>query len=259
LLTFDNVTERYIYESKLISEKERAEQSDRLKSAFLANMSHEIRTPMNAIIGFSEMLKYPDISSDERNEFVNIINYRSKDLLNLINDIIDVSKIESGIFSFQIKKVSLIEIVQEVYDSFKSEEKIINNQIEYKLNYFVNPENIQITTDKGKLKQLLSNLLNNAIKFTKKGKVELRVFNKNGSIFFDIIDTGIGIEEFNKSKIFDRFIQVEMGADRPFEGAGIGLTICKAIVDKFDGKIDLKSKIGKGSMFRVELPININK
>jgi signal transduction histidine kinase len=146
-------------------------------------------------------------------------------------------------------------LINEVYNSFKSEEKILKNQIEFKLNYFVNPEEIKIKTDKGKLKQLLSNLINNAIKFTHKGKVEIRVFNKINEIIIDVIDTGIGIEEQNQNIIFDRFIQVEMNANRPFEGAGIGLTISKAIVDKLNGKISVKSKVGKGSVFRVEIPI----
>lgn len=255
LISIDNITGQIENEKNLIKQKEKAMESERLKTAFLANMSHELRTPLNAIIGFSEMIKYSGISENEKQEYTNIINQRSKDLLALLNNILETSKIEAKSYDLAFAKTDLKELTYDVFNSFNSEPKIVNGNINYSIKYFLNPKYQFYKTDSTKLKQIITNLINNAIKFTEEGKVELRVYNTTRHIKIDVIDTGIGIDEKDKDEVFKRFIQADMKSTRKFEGAGLGLSISKGLAEIINAELDLKSKTGKGSVFSLKLGI----
>ncbi len=236
-----------------ILEKERAVQSDKLKSAFLANMSHEIRTPMNAIVGFSQLA---EASSDEskRNEYIQIVQNNAMYLLQLIDDIIDISKIESGQLDIHHTTFSLSDLFREV-------ELIIKQQlIKYEKPYLllkveIPDEGLSITSDRVRIKQILINLLNNAAKHTEQGELMYGVRLSNGYFEFFVSDTGSGIELQHQDKIFDRFYKVEQPYSETIQrGTGIGLSIVKNLVDLLGGKIWFNSIPGKGTDFFFTIP-----
>jgi PAS domain S-box-containing protein len=234
--------------------KEKAEESDKLKSAFLANMSHEIRTPMNAIIGFSGLMADRTISRERIDEYLKLINLGCQQLLCVINDIIDISKIEAKQISLYPETFNLNDVLNELYVIYKLQAENKDLSLVY-LKDRTN-ENIQIKTDKIRVKQVLGNLLSNAIKFTHKGKVEYGYSFKENLIEFYVKDTGIGIARENHSLIFERFRQVDSTCTRNYGGNGLGLSIAKALVEKLGGNITLKSKFGKGTTFFVSIPFD---
>ncbi len=240
----------------LILAKEKAEESDRLKTAFLHNISHEIRTPMNAIIGFSEFLNEPKLSPEKRQFFTNIIIQSSNQLLSIITDIINIATIEAGQEKIDIKEVNIQSICKLIHEQF------INNanQQQVTLSYSAaSPGNEPIIfTDETKLIQILTNLVGNALKFTKKGHVHFGYTIKENEIEFFTEDTGIGISPDMHEEIFKRFRQVEFAATRQFGGSGLGLSISKAYVELLGGKIWLTSKPGVGSSFYFNIPLNKN-
>ncbi|MDP2068405.1 MAG: LytS/YhcK type 5TM receptor domain-containing protein [Lutibacter sp.] len=225
--------------------KEQAEQSDRLKSAFLANMSHEIRTPMNSILGFSDLLKESKLTSDKRTKYISVIEHSGKRMLNIIDDIVLISKIESGNVEIHNFKCSINEQIVSVYDLFKEEiaQKGIN--FSYK-NALLDSEAI-INTDGEKIYAVLVNLIKNAIKFTHKGSVEfgyiLKKENVPVELEFFVSDTGEGVRQEQKELIFERFRQGSEALNRNYEGAGLGLTISKAFVEMLGGRIWVESEV----------------
>ncbi len=250
--THTDITELKKIQNDLREAKNKAEESDRLKSAFLANMSHEIRTPMNGILGFADLLSDENLSRDEINEYVAIIKKSGQRMLATINDIIDISKIESG----------QIDIIAGDLD--------INKQLEYLHNFFL-PEakkkgillnllkspsgkSIKIRTDQTKFNAILTNLIKNAIKFTEKGEIQIGYQVKEKEIEFYVTDTGIGIPEDRLEAIFDRFVQADLTTTKPYEGSGLGLSISKGYIELLGGRIWTESKIGKGSTFRFTHP-----
>jgi signal transduction histidine kinase len=244
----------------LIAAKEKAEQSDKLKSAFLANFSHEIRTPMNAVMGFSYLLKHEDRTEAEKNEFVDIIISSSQYLLNLINEIIDISRIEAGELTLDIKPTNLCQIVTGIITQYE-EQKALMNKTHIKL--LLNPEfknsHLSVNTDPIKLHQILVNLLENALKFTEEGSIEfgfaIKQYEGKNFIVIHVQDTGIGINEDAKGFIFERFRKVEnAGADKLYRGAGLGLAISKRLVELLGGNIWVDSELNKGSVFYFTLP-----
>jgi len=239
---------------ELTKSKEKAEESDRLKSAFLANMSHEIRTPMNGIIGFAELLKDTDLREDAAKSYIDIINNCGHQLLSIINDIIDISKIEAGQFTVNIAPVSVKETFFELSSIYKpsAQKKNIEINIEHQLF----DEQSVILTDENRLKQILNNLISNAIKFTQNGEIILGCSVKDRELLFYVKDTGIGIPDDFKSVIFERFRQVELEKNRQYGGTGLGLSICKALVELLGGKIWLESEEDKGSCFFFTIPYN---
>ncbi len=247
-----DVTERKQYELEIIAAKQKAEESDRLKSAFLANMSHEIRSPMNSIVGFANILKEPDLSHDERKEYVEIINGSSRQLLSLINDVIDISKIESGIFSLEKSRFSLAKVLSEIQKEFSLEAQKKN--LDLKLNIDTSLKETDILADLTRFKQIFHNLIGNALKFTYEGFVEFGCNICNEGLCFYVKDSGIGISKDNFEIIFDRFRQIEDSSTRSFGGTGLGLAITKALVEKMDGSITVESTAGKGSVFSFVLP-----
>jgi signal transduction histidine kinase len=232
--------------------REKAKESDRLKSAFLHNLSHEIRTPLNAIVGFSTLLSETENGSDEQQEYRDIITGSTDHLLEIINDIVEISNIEAANVTIRKEEVSLNTLIRNIYDRFSrtAAEKNIS------LSYVMSPDGdkVSLFTDEHKLSQILSNLIGNAMKFTKEGGVEYGYVVREGRVEFFVSDTGIGIPAEHHDKVFDRFYQAESGSTRNFPGTGLGLTISKAYVELMGGKIWFVSEPRKGSIFYFSLP-----
>jgi signal transduction histidine kinase/CheY-like chemotaxis protein len=230
----------------------KAEESERLKSAFLANMSHEIRTPMNGILGFAELLNDPELTGERQKEYLSIIKKSGKRMLNLINDIINISKIESGLVEMNIEVSSINELIDFVYSFFKIEAE--QKGIKLSTRITLQQEDSLIKTDREKIYAILTNLIKNALKFIKSGSIEIGCSKKENFIEFYVSDTGPGISDEQKSIIFDRFRQGSESLTRNYEGFGLGLSISKAYIEMLGGKIWLESEPGKGSTFYFTLP-----
>lgn len=239
---------------KLEAAKNRAEQSDKLKSAFLANMSHEIRTPMNGIIGFANLLNETE-SKEEREEFVKIIVDNGNHLLNLINEIIDISKIEAGILELNLREFSLNELLDELHKFFLSDKNVMAKNLEVRCKKGLPDDQSVIIFDRTRLKQVLINLMNNACKFTEKGSVEVGYYLNAGQLIFYVKDTGPGLDEEMQKYIFERFMTATIDSTPQQEGSGLGLAISKAFVNLFGGDIWIESKPGDGSIFYFNLMV----
>src|SRR5450759_2400591 len=249
-----DITKRKQAESELIKAKEKAEESDRLKSAFLTNMSHEIRTPMNGILGFAELLKEPNLSSDDMEDYIQTIQISGARMLNTINNIVDISKIESGLIQVDIKETDINEKIEFTYKFFKPEVESKGMQLFFK-NGLPSKETI-IKTDNEKVYGILTNLVRNAIKFTYEGSIEFGYEKKGEYLEFYVKDTGVGIPENQKELIFERFRQGSENHTRGYEGSGLGLSICKSYVEMLGGEIWVESEEGKGSIFYFTIPYN---
>ena len=239
---------------KLVKAMEQAEKSDRLKSAFLANMSHEIRTPMNGILGFAELLKEPDLAGDKQQEYIKIIEKSGLRMLNIINDIVDISKIESGLMKVDHKESNIIEQMEYVYTFFKPE--IESKRLQLVLKRTLSAKEAIITTDREKIYAILINLVKNAIKYTNEGSIEFGCDKKGDNLEFFVKDTGIGIPKDRQVAIFERFIQADITDKMARQGAGLGLSITQAYVEMLGGKIWVDSEEGIGSTFYFTLPYN---
>ncbi|MEI6174822.1 MAG: PAS domain S-box protein [Bacteroidota bacterium] len=261
---YRDITDRRNIEKNLIAAKEKAEESDKLKSAFLSNMSHEIRTPMNAILGFSTLLSDPGVTVEERGEFIHIIKERGIDLLRIIDDIIDVAKIESGQIKVEIEDC-LINLLLSNLVVTLNEVKRKTNKINVMLNCLPgNPDKeFSIRTDGNRLRQIMTNLIENALKFTDEGFVEfgytLKKTGTDSFIEFFVRDTGIGIPEEMHDVIFERFRQVDDTNTRKYGGTGLGLTISKNLIRLMGGEIRLSSESHQGTTFYVLFPLLLSK
>jgi PAS domain S-box-containing protein len=247
-----DISVRKRFEQELITAKERAVESDKLKTAFLHNISHEIRTPMNAIIGFSALLNEPDLNQDTQRSYLKIITDSSDQLLAIVNDIIEISNIEVGILKATFNEINLNAQLMQIYQQFNH--KAAEKKIEFKLHTTLSGSRSLIQTDSLKLMHILSNLLNNAFKFTMGGKITFGYNYEGDFLNFFVSDTGIGIQEDQFEKIFERFYQVESTVARAYEGTGLGLSISKAYVEFLGGRIWLTSQPDKGSTFYFTLP-----
>ena len=242
---------------ELLIAKEKAEESDRLKTAFLQNMSHEIRTPMNAIMGFSGLLSRNFDDKSKLEKFSQIINQRCSDLLDIINDILDIAKIESGQLSTNMEDCNITDIFNELNSFFTEYKKRIDKQhINLSQQFNCEQSYSNFKTDKVKLKQILINLIGNAFKFTEHGSVEFGCKLENDLLIFHVSDTGIGIPEDKHEYIFDRFAQLHQSVNRNIGGTGLGLSIAKALTGLLGGKMWLHSEPGKGSAFYFSIPYN---
>ncbi len=239
-----DISEQLRYEAQLKKAKEKAEESDRLKSAFLSNMSHEIRTPLNAIVGFSAIMADID-NAEERKKFCNIIESSNKRLLSLINEVLDLSKIESGTLAFDYTPVKINDLYREIFMTHQLCAKQASLVLE------LPDEEVCINTDKNRLTQVISNLINNAVKFTPKGTITIGYRLIPDFVEFYVKDTGIGISKDKVDKIFNRFVKVDNFAP----GTGLGLSICKTIVERLGGDISVTSEEGVGSLFSFRIPV----
>ncbi len=237
--------------------KEKAEESDRLKSAFLANMSHEIRTPMNAIVGFTELLNYTSPAEEEEKTYRKLIEQNSNLLLHLIDDIIDIAKIEAGELKVQLKKTNIAEILESTIKVFNNrKEQLEKDHISITKSFDKKLDNPVLKTDPFRLQQIISNLLDNALKFTEAGSVEVGYFydEKEQNLVLYVKDSGIGMTHEQKALIFDRFGKIEERTKKLYRGAGLGLAISKNLTEMLGGNIWVKSELDKGSTFYISIP-----
>jgi PAS domain S-box-containing protein len=244
--------ERVKYHQELKLAKIKAEENDRLKSAFLANMSHEIRTPMNGIMGFAQLLKEPFSTAEEQKEYIKVIEKSGERMLNIINDLIDISKVESGQMLVVISETNINIQLEETYAFFTPE--VEKKGIKLILSKGLGNDKSIVLTDKEKIYAILTNLVKNAIKYSNEGEIEFGYKKKENHLEFYVKDTGIGIHENKLEAIFERFIQTDHNLISKYEGAGLGLAITKAYVEMLEGKIWVESKLGKGSCFYFTIP-----
>ena len=237
---------------ELLQAKNKAEESDRLKTAFLQNMSHEIRTPMNGILGFLELLKEPDLDESNKNSYIEIINTSGQRLLNTINDIIELSRIESNQLSVSYSRVDLMEMMNYHFSFFRRQAD--EKGLTLLLSARINGKQSIVETDRRIVDNILINLINNAIKFTRKGTVEFGNYLEGDNMIFYVRDTGMGIPPERQEAIFERFVQADMNNTRTHEGSGLGLAIVKGYLELLDGKIWVESEAGKGSAFFFSIP-----
>ncbi len=235
----------------------KAEESDRLKSSFLANISHEIRTPMNGILGFADLLNEPGLTGTDQQKYISIIKSSGERLLNILNDLIDISKIEAGQIQTNITETNINEQLDDIFNFFLPEVK--EKGLEFFYEKLPAKSTVLVKTDREKLYAILTNLVKNAIKFTSKGSIAFGCYKKNNYLEFFVKDTGVGIPKDRQDAIFDRFVQADLSTSRVFEGAGLGLSITKAYIDLLGGKIWLKSEEGKGSEFYFTIPLKPDK
>ena len=247
-----DITERKEIVEELIRAKEKAEESDKLKTAFLHNISHEIRTPMNAIVGFSALLGEPEVDEKTRKSYIEVIMQSSNHLLSIITDIVDISNIEANLIKTYKNEVPINTTIKSLFNQFipKAAEKKIDMIWEPGLSDY----DALILTDKSKLSQIISNLISNAIKFTDKGTIKIGYKLVENFLEFCVSDTGIGISPEHHARIFDRFYQVSNAMERLYEGTGLGLAISKAYIEHLGGKIWLSSEQGKGTSFFFTIP-----
>ena len=239
---------------ELLKAKEQAEESDRLKSAFLANMSHEIRTPMNGILGFAELLKEPGLTGKEQQDYIRIIEKSGARMLNIINDIVDISKIEAGLMKLEIQDSNVNEQIQDIYTFFKPEVEAKGMILSF--NTPLPTKEAILKTDREKVYAILTNLVKNAIKYSNTGTIEIGYSKRDSDLEFYVKDTGIGIPNDRHGAIFERFIQADIPDEWAQQGAGLGLSITKAYVEMLGGKIRVASQVSVGSTFYFTLPYN---
>ncbi len=253
---YASLNEEYISQNEqLLKAKEKAEENEKLKSAFLANMSHEIRTPMNGILGFAQLLKKSNVNTLQKEKYINIINTSGKHLLNLINDIIDISKIEANQLNIHKSIFNLNTVLNELFTTCYSNLSTINKtNIQLKSASCLPDKNAFILSDETRLRQILNNLLSNAIKFTDNGTIKFGYNIDNNNLIFFVQDTGIGISKEKQKIIFQRFIQASHNTEKLYGGTGLGLSISKACVELLKGKIWLESTINVGTTFYFSIP-----
>ncbi len=253
---YAQLNKEYVEQNKeLAKAKEKAEESDRLKTVFMANLSHEIRTPMNGILGFAQLLKEDFVTREDQLNYISMIEQSGRRLLNLLNDLIDISKIEAGQVKIKSEKVNLNDLFDHVYTFFYHQASfngILLRSCKTKLDHESN-----IIADASKLEEILTNLINNALKFTEKGSISFGYEICNDKIYFWVKDTGIGIPPNMKQAVFERFRQVNNKHLDSKEGTGLGLSICKAYVELMGGTINVDSVLGEGSNFHFNIPVKM--
>lgn len=247
---------RYISQKEeLKKEKERAEKADLLKTQFIANMSHEIRTPMNSIIGFTELLKEPDISDKDKELYIDIIQSNGSKMIGIINSLINISRLEAGQEPVNISPVSFREVASNIQEFFNAD--IAEKGLTLKCTTITDEQgDVIINTDREKLNAIISNIIHNAIKYSSEGTIECSYIIKGDMAEFIIKDQGIGIDPEHTELIFDRFYQVESQLNRKYEGVGLGLAIAKAYTELLGGSIRAESEPGIGSAFYITIPVN---
>jgi len=250
----EDISDRKVLINQLIEARDKAQESDKLKTSFLQNISHEIRTPMNGIMGFIELLRDPDLSSEEHDSYIDIIEKSSHRMLKIINDLIDISKIEAGIIQVKLSEVFVYPMLYDVVSFFMPEAE--KKGMKLNLECVEEIKNLTITSDHEKIYAVLANLIKNSIKYSIKGEINVDAIVCGDFIEFSVKDTGIGIPEGKLDKIFERFTQVDSSSISRAEGAGLGLSIVKAYIDILGGSIWVESKLDEGSRFAFTIPLN---
>jgi signal transduction histidine kinase len=235
--------------------RDKAEESNRLKTAFLHNISHEIRTPLNAIVGFSGIMCQPDLTDEIKNEYFDIISQSNQHLTSIIDDILNISQIETGQLLMNSKRTYPNTLLKNLYRQFSPEAH--RKGLEFKLHNFPDNPDFSILTDENKVIAILSNLLNNAFKFTMKGSVNMGCTQKDDALEFYVSDTGKGIPKIEQDKVFERFYQIDTTSSKVYGGLGLGLAISAAYAQLLGGQIRLESEPGKGSVFYLTLPLQV--
>ena len=251
-----DVTERRRVQAYLAEESQKADECDRLKSVFLQNISHEVRTPLNAIIGFSALLREPEQGYGIKKEFIEMINNSTHHFLEIMDNIMEISRIEAGAASVIMTEVDPANVLKSIHGNFR--QRADEKKLALICSVPENNDETRFITDGYKLRQVINNLVGNALKFTISGKVEFGYELKKGNIIFYVTDTGIGIGDEHRSKIFNKFFQAESGTTRRFQGTGLGLSISKAYIDMLGGSLDFSSEPDEGSTFKVTLPYESN-
>jgi len=236
---------------ELSAAKQKAEESEKLKSAFIKNLSHEIRTPMNGIVGFVELLQQPDTDQTKRDEYIAVIKSCTTKLSSMVNDLIDISKIEAGAVELRISQFESRKLIKDIENMFSRSAS--NKGLVFSIESDF--ENIVIRSDLEKIMQTIIHIVDNAIKFTPDGKVSCKLSRVLDNLVISVSDTGIGIKDSNQKLIFDRFRQAESGLNRTYEGSGLGLAITKGNIELLGGEIEVESMVGKGSVFTCTIPV----
>ncbi|GAB1372683.1 hypothetical protein MASR1M45_27460 [Candidatus Kapaibacterium sp.] len=249
-----DITELKTMTEELINAKEKAEENDKLKTAFIQNMSHEIRTPLNGIMGYSQLLKMSNIDELEHEKYLTTIIQSSKRLMEIVNNLLEISRIETGQTNINLHKTKVANIITELYDFFLLSAN--NKGIDLIFDIDKEAENLAILTDEQKVNQILTNLLGNALKFTNNGYIKFGCRIENHNLMFFVKDTGTGIPPQQHIRIFERFYQGSTKLSRDYEGAGLGLSICKGFVNLLGGDIWVESAVGSGSTFYFTIPNN---
>ncbi|HLN56162.1 MAG TPA: HAMP domain-containing sensor histidine kinase [Bacteroidales bacterium] len=247
---YHDITERKLVIAYLNEAREKASESERLKTTFLQNISHEVRTPLNAIVGFSTLLCEPEEEYCRRQECVSMLSHSTDHFLELMDNIMEISRIEAGSAQTVVSDVNPAELVSKIYGIFKmrAEEQGI------KMGFSIPDDIPVIRTDGFKLLQVMTNLVGNAVKFTPSGKIEFGCRDYGKSVGFYVSDTGIGIPEDHKQKVFNKFYQADSGTTRRFPGVGLGLSIARAYVEMLGGSISFDSEEGAGTTFNFTIP-----
>ncbi|MDA3850007.1 MAG: response regulator [Spirochaetaceae bacterium] len=260
-LILNDITQQTLYQQELLKAKNKAEESDRLKSAFLANISHEIRTPLNGIIGFSQLMKQDFVANEDREKFQGIVESCSRDLVTIIDEIIDFARIESGIFYLDNPGISINKLINQRISHFKKQLKSRkNNRVILKSKLSLPDGMDNYVTDKNRMEKILNNIVSNAVKFTEEGQITLGyTIHEDSDIEFFVKDTGVGISKESQEYIFQSFRQENEGYNRRHGGIGLGLAITGKMVEQLGGKLSLQSEKGKGSTFSATFPLkNLN-
>ena len=252
LMVINDITQVIKLNRDLLIAKEKAQESNMLKSAFLANLSHELRTPMNGILGFSQLLADPNIDSEERESYVDMIQKSGNRLLNMINDIISISKIDASQVNIEINEMDLLPVLDEIVEFFKPE--ALNKGLALVFESAGIKENTLVKSDEEKLKQIFVNIIGNAVKYTEEGEIIVRVKIRDNFADVCVSDTGYGIKKENLKKIFDRFIRLEETSQKT-DGTGLGLAISKAYAKRLGIEIKVESEFGRGSEFIISIPL----
>lgn len=249
-----DISDRKKMENELLAAKEKAEESDMLKSSFLQNMSHEVRTPLNAIVGFSRLLTKSTDEPDKMELFTNLIALSSEKLIDIITDVVEISRFHTNQTFVELEDIELHTFIHAIVEKFRP--RFAERNLIFQFHCNVQNKKLKLKADKEKLHRIFVHLLDNALKFTSKGTVKLNVSASKGFVHFSIEDTGIGIEESMLETIFHPFRQVETGLCRNYGGNGLGLTLSKKYIELMHGEIRVQSELGKGSTFSLDLPIS---
>lgn len=250
----DDITEKILMEQETNEARNRAIQSDKLKSAFLANISHEIRTPLNGILGFSEILQSEDLSNEEEKEYLQIIEACGNRMLSTINNIVNISLIDSGLVAVNYTYFDLTELLEYLHKYFRLQ--TVNKHLDFQILNLLKSDEQKINSDYDKLLAVLYNLIENSIKFTDGGSIEISCRKADNFIEFSVKDTGVGIDAVHQAHIFEKFRQGSDQLSRNYEGAGVGLYLSKAYIELLGGDISFESTPGKGSTFKITIPVN---